>query len=455
MEYKVVDNIMTDKVGEELVLTLPRGNMVVLNGSATVVFNAIASCDINYSQVAAAADSLQDAYGIERDLAIRDARKVISWLHSTNIIVPRCKPFPKQTGPYKRITRRVFVAGMAAAGLSLLDSNINTALGEESSKVAEKVYKGATLVSIDEKRGKRVWRDSLKRSVELPNTINKVAPYGPYAQALLESIDQNMVVQATARGMHASIKSNAAIEAKNLTKDTGSTTALSKTILRDESPDIILDVAVSEEMLCTAVDITADDAGVPICHLVIKLGELPQAYRTLGKLLRREDQCNEIADYIASIEVTLAQLKEQTPSSNRKRVYLGGFDSRLTKYACNSVAGDIIEKIGAINVATTKSFAESKTVSMESIVLLNPNLLIMLGVDESSTELCTMAWSIAFESKDVEVIPLEKRYENAFQRTPLLLQTAGSLILASLIYPDMYSFNVEAWNASPLGMFAL
>ncbi len=454
MEYKVADNIEIDKVDKELVLTSLEGNMAVLNESAAVAFDAIASCDSRCDQITAAADSLQGAYGIERDRAINDACKVIARLRATGIIVPRCKPLPKRTSPYNRITRRAFVAGMAAAGLSLLDNGIDTALGKESSKVAEKVYTGADLVSIDNEHGTRIWRDSLGRSVELPETINKVAPYGPYAQALLESIDQNIAVQVSARGMHASIKCNADIEALNLAEEAGSI-ALNETALKNESPDIILDVAVSEEMLCTAIDITADDANVPICHLVIKLGELPQAYRTLGKLLKREDQCNEIADYIASIEVTLAQLKEQIPDSDRKRVYLGGYDSCLAKYACNGVAGDMIEKLGAINVAATKLYAESNTISVEGVVSLDPDLMIMLDVEETSATLCTMAWNVAFKPKNIEVIPLEERYWSVFERTPLLLQTAGALILASHIYPNMYSFDTELWNASPLGMFKL
>ena len=69
MRYEIAGGLVADKVGDELVLTLPSGDIAVLNGGAAVVFGAIKSCSDKIEQVDVAADALQDAYGIDLKLA--------------------------------------------------------------------------------------------------------------------------------------------------------------------------------------------------------------------------------------------------------------------------------------------------------------------------------------------------------------------------------------------------
>lgn len=434
MKWKLQEDIITDEVGEELVLTLPNGNMVVLNLSAAAVYEAICSHD-DFPNVqmedgdlqVVAAKALQDNFEIEAGIASCDADKAIRQLKSARVVVPVYEPI-RTKSPYRRVTRRAFVAGMAAAGLSLLGEG--TALGEESSKVAEQAYAGADLGTVDEAQGVRTWTDTLGNSVEVPLSIDRVSPYGPYAQALLESIDPSLVVQTTMRGAHASVKASTAASCEQINQDVIGEAAISVDALEETAPDLILDIAVSEEMLCTTVDKTANEAGVPIAHLVIGVGELPQAYRALGKLLDREDRCNELADYVASIDVALAQLREGIAEEDRKRVYIGVGDNALTACDAETLLGKCLVAAGGRNVCGEAAVEPELKFTLGKVAASSPDFVV-LAVCESDSIRNT--WFETGFDKTTEILLPPTSPDLWLGNSPFLSQTIGSLWLANKI----------------------
>lgn len=270
----------------------------------------------------------------------------------------------------------------------------------------------------------RTWSDSLGRSVAVPGEIRRVAPYGPYAQALMESIDPGMVVQVTARGLHASVAQGAAA-------------------LDEDAPDVILDVAVREGWLRTAVNTQADDFGVPIVHLVVAPGELPAAYRALGKLLGRQDRCDELADYVAAIDVTLAQVREQVPEAERKRVYVGRGFGACWPCRGTSLAAAVVAAAGGRFVGADEKPADVIGFLRESkvdLAILAPDVF----EDKQAYETFAEFWS--WISADIDVLhAIAPNYpEPWFGRSPLLMQTIGSLWLVDTLHPGCLGQSIEA-----------
>lgn len=445
MKYGIVDGAVAERVGDELVITLPGGDLAVLNESAELVLEAV-RVKPDDSQIAAAA-ALESAYDLEEEKAMRDARRALGQLRRAGVAVPARSPRSRRPVPYRRVTRRTFAAGMAAAGLSLLGAG--SALGKEAALTAEHAFAGDDLVAVGELGSARFFTDSLGREVEVPVGIKKVAPYGPYAQALLESIDPDLVVQVSARGMHASVLAGDEDLIAQLAAEAGGGASLDALKLDEEAPDLVLDIAVDEERLCTSIDAQAAEDNVPVAHFVIAPGELSNAYRALGKLLGRQDRCEELADYVASIDVTLAQVREQVSEKDRKRVYFGQGVDGMTTRGSESLVGDAIAKAGCCNVSAELEGAALRNLSACQIENLRPDMCLIYLEDEvfdgGKLVPAFETWSERCLGSGRQVFRVPDEPTGWLANSPLLTMTLGAVWVAWLAYPEICGFSFETF----------
>lgn len=273
---------------------------------------------------------------------------------------------------------------MTAAGISLLATP--SALGEESAKIANRVFVDDEATATDNIGNEaRVWKDSLGREVKISGNIKKVAPYGPYAQSLVESIDESMIVQVSSRGLHASVDSNAKSQIEEFTSKADDNGCLDSMALDEGRPDVVLDVATDKDRLNPSID--SDANGTPVIHLVIAPGELPAVYRKLGKIFGKSDRCNALADYVAAIDVTLAQVRERVPDGGRKKIYLGLRKNDLETCSSSSQLSVCLQTLGAKNAADDLADQESnKMLDLYRVKELSPDMVILTAMDEKEAE---------------------------------------------------------------------
>lgn len=432
MQYKVADRLMPERIGDELVVTLRNGDVAVLNESAAVVLENL--CASGKSSGCAAASALVAAFDIDENTADDLGERALRQFRRAGIIEPVRVPLSRRANPCARVTRRAFVAGMTAAGISLLVTP--AALGEESAKVANRVFvddEATTTESVGNEV--RVWKDSLGREVIIPGSIKKVAPYGPYAQSLVESIDENMVVQVSSRGLHASVDLNTKSQIEELSSRANDNERLDLMALDEGKPDIILDVATNKDWLDPSID--ADANGTPVVHLVVAPGDLSAAYRKLGKILDKSDRCNALADYMAAIDVTLAQVRERVPDGGRKRVYVGRGFAALYPSVHGSLCSSVAASVGAELVGASEKPDDIvpflKSMGTEWL-LLAPNSF----VDMESFHAFDEFWECIAVDNGFKKAISPGFSEPWFERNPLLMQTIGALWLADLLYENLF-----------------
>ena len=443
MKYELAKGVQLEQVGNEVVATLPSGDMVVLNESAAIVLQSLEGDEDD--QVAQAAAMLELAFGLSFGKAYSDAGRALSQLRSAGVLMPKRNAKPLRSHR-DGLGRRTFVTCMAAAGLGLLSPG--TALGKTSASPADEDVSTANNVKEGRRGNSRVWTDALGRKVKLPKEIVKVAPYGPYAQSFMETIDPDMVVQVAARGMHASVADNASTEAEELANQAGTGASLSALALDQTSPDLVLDIAVSKERLCPDVESRAWTEGVPVVHLVASHGHVPEAYRLLGDLLGREERCEELADYIATIDSVLAQVRESVPEDERLTVYYGGAPDGLSTRGEGTLMDDVIKSVGALNYADSLGAIDLKNVPVGLLAMQSPDIAVLnvpdYFTDEETRKLIDGVWGSSTIDDALlrsAIVPSEPM--PWLGAAPLVMQTLGAVWLADVVYPELVKFNIE------------
>lgn len=436
-KYRLAPECRADRWLDETIITVPSGDYFVLNKAGSIILDSLLSDSPDPEDKAASL--LVDCFQISQEQACFDAVRLTYKLRASGVLRTN---LPKQIQKPRIITRRSFAAGMAALGASLLAPSL--ALGEESAGVANIAYGTDGLDGWADKES-RIWHDSTGRDVSIPETLSAIAPYGPYAQTILEAICPEKIVQVTVRGTNVSLLANEE-EIAYLAEDTESVADISNRALNDRTPSIIVDMGVSNAYVASDIDSIQSTEEVPIVHFSGALDTLPQTLRLLGELLDNS-YANELADYVASILVTLAQGREQVNQLGLSRsVYFGeGVDGLDTRPSGTLLSG-VIESIGATNSAGALSANDCKAVDAAYVQQWAPDVVVLsinsFQEDTDSALLVRSIWCETSLSGNLKTIKTPSYPYAWLGASPFVMQTLGALWLAHETYPEVYTYDM-------------
>ena len=104
------------------------------------------------------------------------------------------------------------------------------------------------------------------------------------------------------------------------------------------------------------------------------------AYRTLGDILGRQEQAEELAQFIDRT-VTMAQTNAaKIPESQRLKVLFGTGSTGLACNAAGSVQADVIDLVGAVNAIIPEEVTNrggGTTVSLEEVYAVEPDVILL------------------------------------------------------------------------------
>lgn len=432
--YWLSEGIGFDVVGNQVVLTLRDGDLLVLSESAGVILLAAL-----YGNDPA--DVISGKYGFPYCESALIASRFIRRLQSLKVI----EDAHQVLSSCNSVSRKTFLAGMCAFGFTLLSPE--SAFGEQSVSVAEKCYNGVALGEWKTSSADRIWFDSLGEEVLIPAEINRIAPYGPFARGLIESLGGYSVSNITARGMHASVFPESIAQASSLYASTGSYSAFSKVAIEAEKPDLILSVGTNYAWLDDGLENSLNDEydDIPIVHLISGIADIPQAFRTIGELLNTDEAAN-LADCIAKYYVTFAQGVETLGTLDRKKVYFGqGADGLSTRLAGTAI-DEVFELIGLENIAHSLSVEEANQVDPLWIIEQKPDLIIISSPGfasfEESSELIRGIW-FSQPFSDLSTVALVPEVPFSWlDGSPLTSATLGALWVANLAYPEIFNYSL-------------
>lgn len=290
-----------------------------------------------------------------------------------------------------------------------------------------------------------LFTDSAGREVEIPSNITRIAASGSLAQIVLFSVEPEYLVGLASEFSDVAKEyiDKKYYDLPILGQFYGQDTFNAEAVVVS-NPQVIIDIGEAKDTIVEDMDNIQTQTGIPTIFIEATLETMPEAYRTIGKLLNKETECEELAKYC---EETWNDAKEKSASIEDKdkvKVYYAEGDSGLQTNPQGSIHADVIDLVGAKNVAEIESTSGKggEQVSMEQIMLWDPDV-ILFGPDSiySSVKEDTL-WAELAAVKDNYVYEVPIGPYNWMGRPPSINRIIGIKWLGNLLYPEIYKYDM-------------
>ena len=206
----------------------------------------------------------------------------------------------------------------------------------------------------------------------------------------------------------------------------GSKSTLNMESLIAAKPDITIDIGDMKENHASDMNDIQKQTGVPTIFVETSIDKMADAYRTLGKLLNKEEKGNQLADFIDKTVSMAESNAAKIPKKQRKSVMYGTGSTGLACNASGSIQADVIDIIGA-----------------ENAIKVSEKELNNAGGGAYSTIANSKEWSqlSAVKNNDYYEIPGEPY--NWMSGPPSVNRILGIWWLGNLVYPDIYDYDMR------------
>lgn len=290
--------------------------------------------------------------------------------------------------------------------------------------------------------------DSIGRTVELPTTIEKIAPSAGLAQMVLYTAAPEMLVgfASTPSETQKQYFPEQYWDLPTFGQFHGDNFNLEALVAA--APDVIIDIGEPKDDIAESMDEIQLKTDIPTIFIQATLDTIPEMYEILGKLLNKEEHTSKLAQFSTEI-LTLAEKNlTKIDDSNRVSLYYGTGDKGLNTNAAGSFHLEILDYIGIENVAVLDNIASKgggNEVSMEQLMIWNPDI-ILLNDDKVYERVVSgeeKAWQdlTAVQNGKVYLIPNAPYSWMGFP--PSVNRIMGMNWLGNLVYPDLYTINLE------------
>ena len=287
--------------------------------------------------------------------------------------------------------------------------------------------------------------DSLGRTVELPDRIERIVPSGNLAQMVLYSLAPERIA-----GWSSKLSGSAE---EYFIQDTvtlpvfgtfyGKKANLNKEALMAAFPDVVIDMGEikgSREAMINDLDKLSGDIMIPVIFIEAYLDNTPDVYRTAGKLLGLENRAEELAAFAEDAIGMAANAREKI--DDPVTVYYSTSPDGLEAIAEGNFHGEVIEKIGAKNIVPS-SFGESGgSISMEQLYIWNPEVILFQEEEAYRHAMESPEWQVLDAVAEGNVYPIPSEPYSFIDAPPATNRIIGIYWLGNLLYPELYPVDV-------------
>jgi iron complex transport system substrate-binding protein len=286
----------------------------------------------------------------------------------------------------------------------------------------------------------RLVTDSAGRKVEVPDRIERVFAAGPPASILLYVLAPDRMI-GWPRAPRADELPYIAPAYRDLPETgwlTGRGDTVNLEVLLKSKPDLILDFGSVRDTYVSLANRVQDQTGIPYMLINGRLDHTADALRLLGGVLGVEDRAESLAAYVENTFADIDAILQQVPEGDRPRVYLARGPDGLETGLVGSINTEIIERVGAINVAKDPTGTRHGIVKVpiEQVVVWNPDTIVTWD-----RTFYNAVWSDSYW-QGVEALQYEQVYLSPtapfgwIDRPPSLNRMIGLQWLAGLFYPE-------------------
>ncbi len=282
--------------------------------------------------------------------------------------------------------------------------------------------------------------DSAGRAIRLPAPPRRVLAAGPPASVALYAVAPDKLLGWTRQPRPAEKEFLAApyrdLPAHGRLTGRGNT-ASPETVLALK-PDLILDMGSTDDTYVSLADRVQTQLGIPYALIDGAFAQTPASLRLLGRLIGAEDAAEDLAAYADATLGGLAAKLATVPPERRPRVYYGRGPEGLETGLAGSINVEVLEAMGAVNVAAAAGSGGLTTVSPEQVLAWNPEVILALDAGFYNSVARNPLWQGIAAIRDRRIYLQPRLPFGWFDSPPGINRLIGVRWLMAVLYPDLF-----------------
>ncbi|KQO66002.1 ABC transporter substrate-binding protein [Methylobacterium sp. Leaf87] len=286
----------------------------------------------------------------------------------------------------------------------------------------------------------RPFTDAAGRVVEIPERVARILAAGPPASVMLYSIAPGRMV-GWVRAPTPAERPFLAPETRDLPA-TGRLTGRGGTANVEAvlalKPDLIVDVGSTGPTYASLADRVQAQTGIPYVILDGTFAKTAATYRQLGDLIGDPSAAEGLA---ASADATLKAVADTVatlPEARRPRVYYARGPRGLETAPAGALNAELLDVVGARNVAVATGQTGLATVSPEQVLAWNPDVIVTQDPAFRKAIATDPLWSGVKAVRDGRVLQAPTLPFGWFDAPPGANRLIGVRWLAGALYPDLF-----------------
>jgi iron complex transport system substrate-binding protein len=287
-------------------------------------------------------------------------------------------------------------------------------------------------------------KDATGRAIQIPERVQRVFPAGPPAAILLYTLAPDLLIgwPRANRPEECEFMMPSVCTRAEVGRITGRGNTANVEHVLALKPDLILDIGSTAPTFVSLARRVQEQTGIPYALLDGRFDATPATYRVAGDLVRRSGRAFILASYAEQALSLIKKRIADIPDDKRPSVYYARGSRGLETGLGGSINVETIEFLGVRNVA-----AESKgglgTVSIEQILLWNPDVIITIDKDFAANVRNDSVWAPikAVSTGRVHLSP--KLPFGWVDFPPGVNRLIGLWWLAKILYPEKFPEDIR------------
>ena len=212
------------------------------------------------------------------------------------------------------------------------------------------------------------------------------------------------------------------------------------------APDVVIDIGEGKKTIAEDLTALTQQTGIPFIHIDATVATAPDAYRTLGKLLGREEKAEELALWCETTYANMTAMMETVDANGARKslLYCLG-DKGVNVIAKDSFHAETVNMMSD-NLAVVEDVVSSgagNEVDLEQILVWNPEIIIF------APDSCYANIADEPQWQSVSAIAAGKYYETPYgpygwlSSPPAVQRYLGMLWLGDLLYPEYTQYDLQ------------
>lgn len=303
------------------------------------------------------------------------------------------------------------------------------------------------LVLAPQASGARTVTDSAGRTVEIPDTIERVYAAGPPAAILLYVLAPEKLIGWPREPYPEELPyiAEAYRDLPEVGRLTGRGGTANLEVVIREDPDLIFDFGSVSETYVSLARNVQEQTGIPYILIDGRFEATPEALRLLGGTLGREERAEKQARYAEKLFAELDSKLKDVPEAERPRVYLARGPDGLESGAIGSINTEILERAGGRNVVGKIPGRRGLVqMTMEKILEADPEIIVTWDRNFYKSVWDDPLWAQVTAVKKEQVYLSPSAPFGWIDRPPSLNRLIGLKWMAHLFHPELFPLDLAS-----------